>query len=106
MATRVAVMYAGQIVETAPVDELFARPRHPYTRALLAALPSVATRGRRLPVIPGSVPSPFDWPAGCRFRDRCAEAGEACASAPAMVPCGEGHAARCLRLGGDGAGAK
>ncbi len=99
MATRVAVMYAGQIVETAPVDELFARPRHPYTRALLSALPSVATRGKRLPVIPGSVPSPFDWPAGCRFRDRCAEAGLDCSAAPEMAPCGEGHEARCLRLG-------
>ena len=61
MATRVAVMYAGQIVETAPSRELFARPGHPYTQALLAALPSAATRGRRLQAIPGQVPSPLAW---------------------------------------------
>ncbi|MBQ6923752.1 MAG: ABC transporter ATP-binding protein [Kiritimatiellae bacterium] len=95
MATRVAVMYAGQIVETAPCDELFRAPRHPYTRALLAALPSSATRGRRLPVIPGSVPSPLDWPAGCRFRDRCAFAGPGCAEPPPVLSAGEGHRYRC-----------
>ena len=95
MATRVAVMYAGQIVETAPCDELFHAPRHPYTRALLAALPSSATRGRRLPAIPGSVPSPLDWPAGCRFRDRCAFAKPECASAPPVRSAGDGHQYRC-----------
>ena len=95
MATRVAVMYAGQIVETAPCDELFHAPQHPYTRALLAALPSSATRGRRLPAIPGSVPSPLDWPAGCRFRDRCAFATPECASAPPVRSAGDGHRYRC-----------
>ena len=97
MASRVAVMYAGQIVETAPCDELFRSPRHPYTRGLLAALPSSATRGRRLPVIPGSVPSPLDWPGGCRFRDRCAFASEVCAQPP-PVRCENGnHRFRCAR---------
>ena len=73
MATRVAVMYAGRIVETAPCPDLFARPAHPYTRALLAAMPSLATRGRRLPVIEGFVPTPAECAAmaGCRFRPRC-----------------------------------
>ena len=73
MATRVAVMYAGQIVETATRDELFSNPRHPYTRALLAALPSKATRGKRLPVIEGFVPTLAECATmeGCRFRPRC-----------------------------------
>lgn len=82
MATRVAVMYAGQIVETAPSDLFFAEQRHPYSRALLASLPSAATRGKRLPVIPGSVPSPLDWPTGCRFRNRCSIATSECATPP------------------------
>ena len=95
MASRVAVMYAGQIVETAPCEALFQSPKHPYTRALLAALPSAATRGRRLPAIPGSVPSPLDWPAGCRFRDRCAFATHACATQPPVREAGSNHCFRC-----------
>lgn len=96
MATRVAVMYAGQIVETAPSRELFARPGHPYTQALLAALPSAATRGRRLQAIPGQVPSPLAWPAGCRFRDRCARAMPRCAAPPPLYTWGDGHEVRCF----------
>lgn len=84
MATRVAVMYAGQIVETAPASLFFAEQRHPYSRALLASLPSAATRGKRLPVIPGSVPSPLDWPTGCRFRNRCAQARPECVEPPPL----------------------
>jgi oligopeptide/dipeptide ABC transporter ATP-binding protein len=87
MATRVAVMYAGQIVEMAPCKALFAEPRHPYTQALLAALPSAATRGQRLPL---------DWPRGCRFRERCPYAMARCAEEmPPLLPCGENHTARC-----------
>ena len=99
MATRVAVMYAGQIVETAPCDELFHSPRHPYTRALLAALPSSATRGRRLPAIPGSVPSPLDWPEGCRFRDRCAFAKPECLAPPPVYEACPNHFFRCTMKG-------
>lgn len=98
MATRVAVMYAGEIVESAPAALLFGGPRHPYTRGLLAALPSAATRGRPLPVIPGQVPSPLDWPSGCRFHDRCPLAFARCAAEhPRLVVCGEEHRARCFR---------
>ena len=96
-APRVAVMYAGQSVETAPCDELFRHPGHPYAHALLAALPSMATRGKRLPVIPGSVPSPFDWPAGCRFRDRCPFASKDCLEAPPVLETGPDHFVRCHR---------
>ena len=99
-ATRVAVMYAGQIVEEAPAAEFFAAPRHPYARALLEARPSRTRRERRLYAIPGSVPSPFDLPPGCRFAPRCRCAVPACsAAAPALLPCGEGRLCRCPRAG-------
>src|SRR5262249_3905983 len=70
-AHRAEVMYAGRIVESAPVDELFRTPRHPYTAMLLGSHPSLAAPGRRLPPIPGRVPAPGNRPPGCRFRDRC-----------------------------------
>jgi len=76
-AERVSVQYAGQKVEEQPVAGLFSDPRHPYTAALLSALPERA-RGRRLPSIPGVVPGQFDRPAGCLFSPRCALATELC----------------------------
>jgi oligopeptide/dipeptide ABC transporter ATP-binding protein len=100
---RVAVMYAGRIVETGAVDEIFARPAHPYTRGLLASIPTIQTN-RHLPLcaIEGSVPSPASLPAGCSFAPRCPLAIPACRAAmPALVevpPCGvPGHQARCIR---------
>jgi oligopeptide/dipeptide ABC transporter ATP-binding protein len=95
MCTRVAVMYAGEIVEESPAAPFFETPRHPYARALLDAMPSEATRGRPLRAIPGQVPSPLAWPAGCRFRDRCPFAFDRCAEHPPLIPCGEGRSARC-----------
>ena len=77
-AQQVAVMYAGQKVEQQPVDVLFRRPRHPYTRALLDALPERARGKRRLPTIPGVVPGPQDRITGCRFHPRCRRAIEQC----------------------------
>jgi len=74
MAQRVAVMYAGQVMEQQPVDALFARPQHPYTEALLAALPEHGDIGQRLATIPGVVPGVFDRPTGCLFAPRCAYA--------------------------------
>ncbi len=68
---RIAVMYAGEIVEMAEVDVLFADPRHPYTRGLLSAMPHAARRDPPLPIIPGTVPRPGSWAAGCRFSNRC-----------------------------------
>src|SRR3954463_16369876 len=77
-ASRVIVMYGGEIVEEASVDELFAHPHHPYTEGLLAAMPQVGQNRERLATIPGSVPPPTNWPSGCRFRDRCPYSWERC----------------------------
>jgi oligopeptide/dipeptide ABC transporter ATP-binding protein len=102
MCNRVAVMYAGELVEEAPAAAFFAAPRHPYARALLAAIPSLATRGRPLPAIPGQVPSAIDRPDGCRFRDRCPYAFERCATHPELLTEDDGRRARCWLLGCSG----
>ncbi|MGD2046291.1 MAG: ABC transporter ATP-binding protein [Gemmatimonadota bacterium] len=100
---RVVVMYAGQVVETGSVYEIFQEPAHPYTRGLLDSLPSVDDPGRRLDSIPGTVPNPIDWPEGCRFRARCALARDGCEQPQELVDLGgEGRAARCW-LAGEGA---
>ncbi|WP_341909041.1 ABC transporter ATP-binding protein [Ferrovibrio terrae] len=75
---RVCVMYAGRLVEEAPSGRVFDRPRHPYTRGLLAALPVLEGPRRRLVAIPGTVPEPWNLPRGCAFAPRCAEAEESC----------------------------
>jgi oligopeptide/dipeptide ABC transporter ATP-binding protein len=96
MADRVLVMYAGRIVEEAPVGSLFALPAHPYTEGLLSAMPRLGEERDRLTTIRGTVPSPIDWPTGCRFRDRCPYAFERCAlEEPALLQVGPGHRARC-----------
>ncbi|MCP8939105.1 ABC transporter ATP-binding protein [Alsobacter sp. SYSU M60028] len=96
-ADRVAVMYAGRIVEDAPAASLFARPAHPYTRGLLASRPSASHDTPRLQAIPGTVPPPFDLPSGCRFRTRCALAQPACAQLdPPRLQVGPTHGAACL----------
>ncbi len=99
LCDRVAVMYAGRIVETAPTAELLARPRHPYARGLLAALPTLTGPRRRLTPIAGTVPSPEAMPEGCAFAPRCPIAAEACHSeVPALTYAGQDRRAACLRL--------
>ena len=96
---RVVVMYAGRKVEEAPVVELFDRPLHPYTRALMASMPAMNTRAARLTEIPGMVPSPHELGAGCAFAARCTFAREQCRQAmPALADQGGGHAVACFAV--------
>jgi peptide/nickel transport system permease protein len=98
MCKRAVVMYAGQVVETATVDELYAGPRHPYTAALLAANPHLAHTGQPLPSIPGAVPKPGEWPAGCHFQARCPLVEPACREgAIPLTATAPDHLSRCLR---------
>ncbi len=96
-AERLAVLYAGRVVETGTVLEIFARPLHPYTAGLLAALPSARTRpGEPLHVIAGRVPDLVSRPSGCSFRERCTRALAVCAdSDPVLAPHGADHFAAC-----------
>ncbi len=100
IAQRVAVMYLGRIVETAPTEALFKSPRHPYTRALLSAIPvpSPVRRGNRR-LLPGDPPSPIHPPSGCHLHPRCPHAVEICSVAvPPLLEAAAGHAAACHRL--------
>ena len=98
IADEVAVMYLGRIVETAPTDELFANPRHPYTQALLSAIPVPRPRARRdRTILPGDVPSPINPPPGCHLHLRCPHAIERCrVERPALIADGA-HATACHR---------
>ncbi|GAB4479392.1 MAG: dipeptide ABC transporter ATP-binding protein [Burkholderiaceae bacterium] len=97
MAHRIALMYAGQVVEVAETREFFARPLHPYARLLLAALPDTGKRGQPLAAIPGTVPRLDQDFAGCRFVERCPQAMQTCKSTPpALYTPVEGHGVRCL----------
>jgi peptide/nickel transport system permease protein len=92
-------MYAGQIVETASAQALFDQPLHPYTLGLLESQPSLAEAGAPLTAMPGGVPSPGSWPAGCRFAPRCRFATEECTTEaiPLLAP-EDGRASRCVRV--------
>jgi oligopeptide/dipeptide ABC transporter ATP-binding protein len=94
--SRVIVMYGGEIVEEAPVGELFKHAHHPYTEGLLNAMPQVGHERERLATIPGSVPPPTNWPKACRFHDRCPYAWDRCsAEHPPLYQIGTGHVSRC-----------
>ena len=94
-ADRVAVMYAGRIVETAPTDRLFQHPAHPYTQALLASVPRLTGPLQRLSPIQGTVPNPDAWPAGCRFHPRCPYAFDRCQQQPPVRVVSDGHETAC-----------
>jgi oligopeptide/dipeptide ABC transporter ATP-binding protein len=103
VSDRVAIMYLGKIVEEGPTDEVFAHPVHPYTQALLAAVPRVDKAARRERIIlEGTVPSPIDPPTGCRFHPRCfARKGRVCEEQdPEFTAVGEGHRVACHLAGG------
>ncbi len=95
LADRLAVMYAGRIVESGPLDALLNRPRHPYTRGLMASVPGRARRGAPLPQIPGAPPTLAALPEGCAFRPRCARADAACLAEPASTLLPDGRSLRC-----------
>ncbi len=98
MAQKVAVMYAGKIVETADVETLFSEPCHPYTLGLLSSIPvlGIGKKQRRLSTIAGVVPSLFKLPHGCLFNDRCSETLKDCSqTAPPIIDLGKGHIVRC-----------
>ena len=100
MAQRVAVMYAGRVMEYAHVGPLFAAPKHPYTVGLMRSIPVLGhkTPEGRLNAIAGIVPSLFNLPTGCLFSDRCPDVFEDCRNIePEMVSVGENHLARCLK---------
>ena len=94
-ARRVMVMYAGRVVETAPVAGLFASPLHPYTEGLLASIPKLDVDVRRLPSIQGSIPDPTVVIQGCRFGPRCPIIEAGCRHDPALLPAGAGREVRC-----------
>ena len=100
LCDRIAVMYAGRVVETAPARQLLAAPRHPYTRGLLAALPKLEGPRVRLAPVPGAVPAPEAMPPGCAFAPRCARATAICGTrVPELAPIDDRHEAACLVLG-------
>jgi oligopeptide/dipeptide ABC transporter ATP-binding protein len=97
-ADEVAIMYAGRIVEHASVIDLFDRPRHPYTRALLRSMPALGRHAEQLETIPGQVPGLRHLPSGCAFRDRCPDVIPACAAdVPPLVERAPGHEVACIR---------
>ncbi len=93
---RIAVMYAGHLVELADAATIIRAPRHPYTRGLLRSIPGRQERRKRLVQIPGMMPNLLDLPDGCPFRPRCEQAGPACAVRPPLVEVGPGHAVACV----------
>jgi peptide/nickel transport system ATP-binding protein len=96
IADRVGVMYLGRIVELSPTKRLFALPRHPYTRMLLAAVPDLAMTGHQRTAVAGEVPNPLDPPPGCAFHPRCPHANERCRSeVPVLKPSPDGAAVAC-----------
>ena len=100
MAQDVVVMYAGKVVERGTVEQIFEKPLHPYTQGLLASIPGQGTKGKRLNVIKGTVPHPFNLPPGCLFAPRCPHAFDKCPTAfPALMDQGEGHEAACYLYG-------
>ena len=98
LAQRVIVMYAGRVVEEAPVRQLFEDPQHPYTIGLLGSIPKLHLDEARLATVDGSVPSPFAKLEGCRFHPRCPFAEEPCRKTqPALTEIAPGHRAACFR---------
>jgi oligopeptide transport system ATP-binding protein len=96
LADRIAVMYAGQLVELGPAKEVYADPKHPYSAALLRSIPDIQRRDERLPAIKGSPPNLLNAPEGCPFNPRCEYATDICLTAmPPLETVSEGHLTAC-----------
>jgi len=96
MADRVGVMYLGRLCETAPADDLFDDPQHPYTRLLIDTIPDIEMTGRKRTPVKGEIPNPMDPPAGCPFHPRCPLAKNNCRiTQPALTTIGEGRSVAC-----------
>lgn len=96
IATRVAVMYLGRVMELGPREKLYDNPAHPYTKALLSAVPTVEQTGKERIILTGDVPSPANPPSGCVFRTRCSMAKEQCAAeVPKLRDTGDGRKVAC-----------
>jgi peptide/nickel transport system ATP-binding protein len=98
----VAVIYSGEIVEYGTVEDIFDRPTHPYTLGLFGSIPRLGTTEKRLKPIKGLIPDPTNLPSGCKFCERCPQAGEGCSkNDPPVVEVGPGHIVKCFRCGGE-----
>ena len=98
----VAVIYSGEIVEYGSVEDIFDRPQHPYTLGLFGSIPRLGTTEKRLRPIKGLIPDPTNLPEGCKFCERCPQAGKDCESSdPPVIEVGPGHLVKCLRCGGE-----
>jgi peptide/nickel transport system ATP-binding protein len=96
ISDRVVIMYLGRVVESAPASQIFSAPRHPYTQALLANVPSISNRHQRFAPLKGEIPSPLSPPPGCHFHPRCPHAGPRCQTErPALVETDAGHHSAC-----------
>ena len=101
ISDEIMVMYLGKVVERAPVDDLFANPRHPYTKALLSTIPipDISYRDKAIEILQGELKSPIDPRPGCRFAPRCKYAGERCRKeSPELISCGQSHYAACFKM--------
>jgi peptide/nickel transport system ATP-binding protein len=100
LCQRVAVMYAGRVIEYGSVEDVFSQPQHPYTFGLIGALPSLEGARKRLLAIPGTIANPKNLPAGCAFHSRCEQCEERCESEqPRMTNVGNGHFVECFKRG-------
>jgi peptide/nickel transport system ATP-binding protein len=98
MADRITVLYAGRVCESASTKTIFYNPLHPYTMALLTAVPNLAMKRKKLTVIPGAIPNLIEPPSGCRFHPRCEYAGYACTeTVPPLVEVEPEHFVACVR---------
>lgn len=96
MCDKVAIMYAGEVVEYGTLEQVFRRPTHPYTKGLFASIPNMAQKVRRLTPIKGMMPDPTCLPEGCKFAGRCPHACPACAQEPQLTMVEPGHTVKCV----------